>query len=416
MEHRRLGRPRRVPIVMDRDRMQELRSHVGVQRRSTLLDQAQAQVDVAEEASFLGRPKRRRSPQLADPTDVVQQRRGEQQVGAKPRVQLRRLPREGGHAHRVLEQPAGIRVMALRSGQRPQRSPHGRILGEGADETGEPGVRELGREKVEESVELVRIAPQARRQLDGVGLRRLHRPHLELQPLAEARDPAEHPHRVPFGEARVQQLDVVPDTCVDSPGGVDELEREIRRALLRPQPLLARDSVDPLDDAILRQLRDAAHERSLESAVMNVRAAQPSDADAIADVFIDSFESLTFLPRLHTHAEHRAFIRDHVLVEQEVWVAEHEGRILGFAALSEDMLSHLYVHTESQGAGAGTALLATAKERRPDGFTFWVFQQNERARAFYERRGCTVVRLTDGAENEEKTPDALYEWRPRGGC
>ena len=148
---------------------------------------------------------------------------------------------------------------------------------------------------------------------------------------------------------------------------------------------------------------------------MNIRAAEPTDAEAVADVFIDSFESLAFLPRLHTHAEHRDFIRDTVLPEQEVWVAERDGTVIGFAALSRDMLMHLYVHPDAQGAGAAAALLAKAKERRPDGFTFWVFQQNERARAFYERRGCTVVRFTDGSDNEENTADALYEWRPEAG-
>ena len=148
--------------------------------------------------------------------------------------------------------------------------------------------------------------------------------------------------------------------------------------------------------------------------VVNVRAAEPTDAEAIADVFIPSFESLAFLPRLHTHDEHRGFIRDIVLPEQEVWVAERDGTVIGFAALSPDMLMHLYVHPDAQGVGAGAALLAKAKERRPEGFTFWVFQPNERARAFYERRGCALVRLTDG-ENAEKVPDALYEWRPETG-
>ncbi len=76
------------------------------------------------------------------------------------------------------------------------------------------------------------------------------------------------------------------------------------------------------------------------------------------------------------------------------------------------MLDQLYVHPDAHGRGAGSALLDKAKERRPGGFTFWVFQQNEHARRFYERRGCRVVKLTDGSGNEEKTPDALYEWRP----
>ena len=145
---------------------------------------------------------------------------------------------------------------------------------------------------------------------------------------------------------------------------------------------------------------------------MDVRRGRPADADAISDAFIPSFESLTFLPMLHTHEEHRVHIRERLLGEQEVWVAEQEGSIAGFAALTDDMLTNLYVHPERQGRGAGGALLARAKERRPDGFTFWVFQQNTHARRFYERHGCRLVRLSDGSGNEENVPDALYEWRP----
>jgi putative acetyltransferase len=144
---------------------------------------------------------------------------------------------------------------------------------------------------------------------------------------------------------------------------------------------------------------------------MRIRQAQSSDSAAVAEVFIPSFESLAFLPRLHTHAEDRAHIRA-VVAEQEVWTAEEEGRVIGFAALTEDMLTHLYVHPDSQGRGAGGLLLSKAKERRPGGFTFWVFQQNEQARRFYETHGCRLVKLTDGSGNEERTPDALYQWQP----
>jgi GNAT superfamily N-acetyltransferase len=144
---------------------------------------------------------------------------------------------------------------------------------------------------------------------------------------------------------------------------------------------------------------------------VELRRAGPGDGDAVADVFIPSFESLTFLPTLHTHEEHRAFIRDRI-ADSEVWVAEEEGRVVGMAVLSDDVLEQFYVHPDAQGHGAGSALLDRTKERRPNGFTFWVFQQNGRARRFYERRGCRLVRLTDGRGNQEKTPDALYEWRP----
>ena len=147
---------------------------------------------------------------------------------------------------------------------------------------------------------------------------------------------------------------------------------------------------------------------------MEVRLAGADDAEAVADVYVASFGTLTFLPRIHTEEETRAWIRDVVLRDYEVWVAEHEGRIVGMAALSGDMLEHFYVAPDTWARGVGSALWAKATERRPGGFTFWVFQANENARRFYERRGARVVRVTDGAGNEERTPDALYEWRPQG--
>jgi ribosomal protein S18 acetylase RimI-like enzyme len=143
-----------------------------------------------------------------------------------------------------------------------------------------------------------------------------------------------------------------------------------------------------------------------------VRPARPEDADAVADVYVASFAGLRYLPPLHTDDEKRAWIRGTVLPQQEVWVAERDGRVVGFGSLSHRTLELLYVRPEAQGLGAGALLLAKAKERRPGGFRLWVFQQNEGARRFYERHGLRLVELTDGAANEEREPDALYEWRP----
>jgi GNAT superfamily N-acetyltransferase len=144
---------------------------------------------------------------------------------------------------------------------------------------------------------------------------------------------------------------------------------------------------------------------------VRIRQASAGDADAIADVFIPSFGSLTFLPRLHTDDEHRAFIAGVVLPRQDVVVAEDDGRIAAFIAMAHgNQVEHLYVHPDHQGRGIGSVLLAEAKRRMPGGFRLWVFQENERARTFYERHGLVAVELTDGSGNEEKTPDALYEW------
>ena len=142
-----------------------------------------------------------------------------------------------------------------------------------------------------------------------------------------------------------------------------------------------------------------------------IRRGGAEDVDAVAALYERSYATLTFLPTLHTLEEHRGWF-GRVFAEREAWVYQEGGSILGFVALTDDVLSYLYLEPSALGRGIGSALLAKAKECRPAGFTFWVFQQNERARAFYERRGCRLVRLTDGSANEERTPDALYEWRP----
>ena len=120
------------------------------------------------------------------------------------------------------------------------------------------------------------------------------------------------------------------------------------------------------------------------------------------------------LPDLHTPDDDRRFLRELVIPEQEVWVAEKGGVVVGFTALGTRdrvrFMEHLYVAPEHQRRGIGAALIERAKERRPAGFRLWVFQRNTGARDFYEHHGFRLVELTDGSGNEEKEPDALYEW------
>ena len=148
-----------------------------------------------------------------------------------------------------------------------------------------------------------------------------------------------------------------------------------------------------------------------------IRRATPADADAVAK--ISTTARHTAMPTIkwaHTPEEDRWWVAHLLLPNEEVWVAEQSGEILGFLALHSDeagaWVSQLYLKPGHWRQGLGTALLAHAKSRHPACLRLWCFQANARARAFYERHGFTIDHLTDGATNEEREPDILYIWRP----
>ena len=147
---------------------------------------------------------------------------------------------------------------------------------------------------------------------------------------------------------------------------------------------------------------------------MELRPACREEKDLLAELFVRSRSSMTYLPPVPE--EHLSVIAGIIERHEEVWVAEESGRPLGFLAIDRsqrngwDVLEKLYVDPDAQNQGVGAALLEHAKARRPDGLVLWVFQKNTGARRFYERHGFRLVKLTDGAENMEREPDALYRW------
>jgi GNAT superfamily N-acetyltransferase len=141
-----------------------------------------------------------------------------------------------------------------------------------------------------------------------------------------------------------------------------------------------------------------------------LRKLELADMPAAARIHRAAFDhALPWLAGRHTPPEDQWFFQERVFKECDVWGAFRANELVGMIAFRSDWIDQLYVLPHVQGDGVGTRLLQVAQ----DSFSrlqLWTFQRNRRARRFYEARGFEFIRETDGANNEEKEPDALYLW------
>jgi ribosomal protein S18 acetylase RimI-like enzyme len=147
-----------------------------------------------------------------------------------------------------------------------------------------------------------------------------------------------------------------------------------------------------------------------DRAELTLRQLELADMDEAARVHRTAFDAaLPWLAGLHTADEDRWFYRERMFVSCALWGAFAAAKMIGVIAFREGWIDQLYVLPEAQGQGAGSTLLEVAKGRF-DRLQLFTFQRNVKARAFYEARGFRLLREDDGADNEEKEPDALYLW------
>jgi GNAT superfamily N-acetyltransferase len=145
---------------------------------------------------------------------------------------------------------------------------------------------------------------------------------------------------------------------------------------------------------------------------LEIRRGAERDARAAADLWLRARKAArgAIPDPVHGDDDVRGWFASHVVRECELWLAEDGGTVVGILVLEGSWVGQLYVEPELTGRGIGDRLLSVAKRERPDGLRLWTFASNVRAHRFYERRGFTEERRTDGRDNEERAPDILYVW------
>lgn len=148
--------------------------------------------------------------------------------------------------------------------------------------------------------------------------------------------------------------------------------------------------------------------------MMQFRTAKNDDVDSVVKILTESrLEYLPYIVSPHTLDEHQWWVREVLIPTGGVVLATINSRDVAVLAtsLSEGFgwIDQLYVAPGFISRGIGTALLSHAVSVLPKPIRLWTFQINHKAIRFYEHHGFVAIEFTDGENNEEKSPDVLYE-------
>jgi putative acetyltransferase len=146
-----------------------------------------------------------------------------------------------------------------------------------------------------------------------------------------------------------------------------------------------------------------------------IRPYRPEDLDQVVDLWYDTWHA-TF-PDLRHHEpkdEWQRRFEAEIVPEEQVFVAEVDGRIAGFLAVKDrgggqGYLHEIFVAPEFHRRGIGSTLLGLAQKLAPAGLRLHTLQRNTEAAAFYECHGFTVVETGIGRVG---LPNAQYAWTP----
>ncbi len=142
------------------------------------------------------------------------------------------------------------------------------------------------------------------------------------------------------------------------------------------------------------------------------RTAQATDATACAQIIRDWGAETPWMASLDDLEPMAASWRD-LLASKTAWVAERDGRVVGFCVREDDNITGLYIARTARRSGVGKHLLDLAKKDR-DWITVWAYELNTEARRFYQREGLREVsRELEICDDGTRLMDIEHRWGDR---
>lgn len=146
----------------------------------------------------------------------------------------------------------------------------------------------------------------------------------------------------------------------------------------------------------------------------NIRPFQDADEAEVVGVWHRSgLAAYTYLPTWQAMTIDTAQYVFHNIIRAKcaIWVGTLDEHIVAYLAMDGSYLDRLYVDPSEWRKGWGTRFISLAKRLSPSGLELHTHQENDAARALYERHGFKAVKFGISPP-PESAPDVEYHWRP----
>ena len=131
-----------------------------------------------------------------------------------------------------------------------------------------------------------------------------------------------------------------------------------------------------------------------------IRKFENSDIDVVMQIWKnENIQAHNFIPKEYWESNYE-YVKK-LLPKSEIYVYIENDKIKGFIGINENYIEGIFVNSNYQNKGIGTALINKAKEEKEE-LTLNVYEKNREAIKFYEKNGFKIVKEAVDKENNEK--------------
>ena len=122
-----------------------------------------------------------------------------------------------------------------------------------------------------------------------------------------------------------------------------------------------------------------------------IRTLQQKDIDKIMEIWLEStIKAHDFIPKKYWKDNYNAVKNEYIPISK-TYIYEQNGEIKGFiSVLNDEFIGALFVATDCQEQGIGSALIDYAARQFPK-LNLAVYKQNKKAVDFYLKKGFKII-------------------------